>query len=93
MNVQISIRGRSYTLRTDEAADDLEQIARYVDRKMAEVGRGSFDEYTVALLAALNIASEFSRYRRNMAERLGDLDRDAASIAAILDAALPDEQA
>jgi len=93
MNVQISIRGRSYTLRTDEGADDLEEIARYVDRKMTEVGRGSFDEYTVALLAALNIASEFRRFRHSIAERLQELDKDAASVAAILDAALPPEDA
>ena len=38
MKVQITIRGRSYTVRSDEADEDLPGIARYVDAKMAEIG-------------------------------------------------------
>jgi cell division protein ZapA (FtsZ GTPase activity inhibitor) len=92
MKVQISIGGRKYTLRSDED-EDLPAIARYVDRKMAEIGgRGArVDEYTLALLTALNIASEFDRYRREVDGELVSLDRDLASTALLLEAALPDE--
>lgn len=91
MKVQISIRGRTYTLRSDDDEEDLQAIARYVDAKMAEIGERSprFDDYTVAMLAALNIASEFDRFRREMATDLEDLDRDLASAAVLIEAALP----
>ena len=91
MNVQITIRGRQYTLRSDEPEEDLEAVAAYVDRKMSELSKRSFDEYTIALLSALNIASEYSRFRKMVSEQLGDLDRECASISAVLDAALPDQ--
>lgn len=91
MKVQISIGGRKYTLRSDED-EDLPAIAAYVDRKMAEIGgRGArIDEHTLALLTALNIASEFDRFRREVDGELASLDRDLASTAVLLDAALPD---
>lgn len=90
MKVQIQIRGRRYTVRSDEEGEDLVAIAKYVDSKMAEIaGRGSSaDEYTVAMLAALNIASEFDRFRRQVTSDMGDLDRELASTAMLLDAAL-----
>lgn len=89
MNVQITIRGRQYTVRSDEPEEDIEAVASFVDGKMQELSRRSFDEYTVALLTAMNIASEYFRFRRLVAERLDGLDREAAAISAVLDAALP----
>ena len=58
--------------------------------EMAEIaGRGSSaDEYTVAMLAALNIASEFDRFRRQAISDLSDLDRDLASTSMVLEDAL-----
>lgn len=90
MKVQIQIRGRKYTVRSDEEGEDLVAIAQYVDAKMAEIaGRGSnADEYTVAMLAALNIASEFDRFRRQVDDDLSGLDRELASTAVLLEAAL-----
>lgn len=94
MKVQIQIRGRSYTVRSDEADEDLRAIASYVDGKMSEIaGRGSSaDEYTVAMLAALNIASEFDRFRRQMEADLASLDRDLASTVVLLEAATGGER-
>ena len=90
MKVQISIRGRSYTLRSDED-EDLPAIARYVDRKMAEIADRSprMDDYTIAMLAALNIASEFDRFRRDVDAQLSNLDRELASTAMLLEDAAP----
>lgn len=90
MNVRITIRGREYTLRSDEPEEDLAAVARYVDGKMSELSRPNIDDYTVAMLAALNIASEYSRYRQRMGERLEELERDAIAVGAVLDAALPE---
>lgn len=91
MQVSITIRGRQYTVRGDDPADDVEAVARDLDQRLEEVASRtrSFDEYTIALLTALNLASELRRLRREMVGRLDELDRDAASVAAVLEAALP----
>lgn len=93
MQVRITIRGRQYTVRGDESSEDIEAVAADLDARLAEVASRTraFDEYTVALLTALNLASELHSMRRQMADRLNELDREAASIAAILEAAIPDE--
>lgn len=91
MNVQITIRGRQYTVRSDENGDDIRDVAAEVDARLSEVaGRTRTpDEYTIALLTALNLASELRRVRSQLAARLDALDRDAASVAALVEAALP----
>lgn len=91
MQVQITIRGRRYTVRGDDSGEDIQQLAAELDRRMEEVARRtrSFDEYTVAMLTALNLLSEMARLRLATARRLDDLDRDVTSIAAMLEAALP----
>ena len=93
MKVRINIRGRSYTVRSDEDDVDLQAVARYVDGKMDEIGGRSttLDDYTVAMLAALNIASDFERFRRDVDEELASIDRELASTMVLVEAALPDE--
>jgi len=93
MKVQITIRGRRYTVRSDEDDVDLPAVAAYVDARMEEVARrtGSFDDYNVAMLAALNIASDFERFRRQVDAELADLDREIAGAQVLLEAAVPDD--
>lgn len=94
MNVQITIRGRQYTVRSDENGDDIRDVAAEVDARLSEVaGRTRTpDEYTIALLTALNLASELRRVRGQLMQRLDALDRDAASIAALIESSLPPEE-
>jgi hypothetical protein len=41
------------------------------------------------MLTALNLASELHQMKSQVASRLDELDRDAASVAAMVEAALP----
>jgi cell division protein ZapA (FtsZ GTPase activity inhibitor) len=93
MQVRITIRGREYTVRGDEHSDDLQRLAADLDRRMVETAERtrSFDEYTIAMLTALNIASELHQFKAQVADRLDEIDRDAASVAAMIEAALPGE--
>ncbi len=93
MQVQITIRGRQYTVRGDDSGENIQELAAELDRRMSEVAdrTRSFDEYTVAMLTALNLLSEIERLKLATARRLDELDRDATSIAAMLEAALPAE--
>jgi len=92
MQVRITIRGRQYTVRGDESAEEVQAVARDLDARLEEVASRtrSFDEYTVALLTALNLASELHRLRRRTLDELGEVDRDAAAVEAMLQAMLPD---
>ena len=93
MQVRITIRGREYTVRGDDNADSLQSLAADLDRRMAETAERtrSFDEYTIAMLTALNLASELHQLKGQVAARLDEIDRDAASVAAMIEAALPAE--
>jgi len=93
VQVQITIRGRQYTVRGDESNEDIQRLATELDSRMSEVASRtrSFDEYTVAMLTALNLASELHRLRQQVALRLGELEREAASITAVLESVLPEK--
>jgi cell division protein ZapA (FtsZ GTPase activity inhibitor) len=86
---QITILGRTYNVRADEN-DDIERAAADVDRRMrAMSGRGStMDNYTVALLTALNLASEVQSLRRRTRARLEEMEREVAAVEAVLEAAI-----
>lgn len=89
MSVQITIRGRQYTLRSDEPEEDVEAVARYIENRMESISRPGLEEYTVALLTALNIASEYHRFRQHVVERVEGFDKEISAVGAILEAALP----
>jgi cell division protein ZapA len=91
MQVRINIRGRQYTVRGDRSGEDIEGIAAELDQRLEEVASrtSSFDEYTVAVLTSLNLVSEIHRLRAQVAAQLDGLDREVASVAAVLEAALP----
>lgn len=89
MQKQITILGRSYTLRADEG-DDIEHAAAEVDRRLRELQRRApaFDTTTVALLTSLNLASELQNLKRRTGARLEEADRQLAAVEAVLEAAL-----
>ena len=91
MQVRITIRGREYTVRGDDNATQMQALAVDLDRRMSEMAERtrSFDEYTIAMMTALNLASELQQLEEQVASRLNELDRDAASVAAMIEAALP----
>ena len=93
MQVRITIRGREYTVRGDDNAGQMQALAVDLDRRMSEMAERtrSFDEYTIAMMTALNLASELHQLKSQVASRLDELDRDAASVAAMIEAALPVE--
>jgi cell division protein ZapA len=93
MQIRITIRGREYTVRGDDNAGQMQELAVDLDRRMTETAERtrSFDEYTIAMMTALNLASELHQLKEQVAQRLDELDRDAASVAAMIEAALPVE--
>lgn len=71
MGYQVEIFGQTYTLRADADEEHVRRVAEFVDLKMREVAAASRSVSTqqIAVLAALDIASEFLQGRA-AAERL-----------------------
>lgn len=63
---EVEIFGQTYNVRGDGDPDYLTELARYVDARMREVAAEvtTVDPMKIAILAALNIADEFSRFRK-----------------------------
>ncbi|HKR62110.1 MAG TPA: cell division protein ZapA [Thermoanaerobaculia bacterium] len=69
----VEIFGQTYNVRGDGDPDYLLELARFVDTRMREVAAqvATVDPMKIAILAALNIADEFSRYRRQREDAAG----------------------
>ncbi len=65
--VDVRIWGQTFTVASEEKEDHLRRVAEIVDTKMREVSRGAgasgISTVDVAILAALNIASEYQKLK------------------------------
>ena len=64
-SITVEIFGQTYNVRGDGDPNYLAELAQFVDSRMREVAGqvATVDPMKIAILAALNIADEFSRYR------------------------------
>ena len=69
----VEIFGQTYNVRGEGDPDYLLELARFVDTRMREVASqvATVDPLKIAILAALNIADEFSRTRRQQQATAG----------------------
>jgi cell division protein ZapA len=69
----VEIFGQSYNVRGEGDPDYLTELAQFVDSRMREVAAqvATVDPVKIAILAALNIADEFSRYRKTRENAAG----------------------
>ena len=65
-STEVEIFGQTYNVRGEGDPNYLTELARFVDSRMREVAAevATVDPVKIAILAALNIADEFSRYRK-----------------------------
>jgi cell division protein ZapA len=72
-STSVEIFGQTYNVRGDGDPVYLMELARFVDTRMREVAGqvATVDPMKIAILAALNIADEFSRYRKKREDAEG----------------------
>ncbi len=72
-STEVEILGQTYNVRGEGDPDYLKELARFVDSRMREVAASvaTVDAVKIAILAALNIADEFSRYRKEREDAAG----------------------
>lgn len=94
---QVSVRifGETYTLRSGEDAAYVEEIARHVDARMREAAASGKVVATakIAVLAALHIADELYRLRRDAARGREEAEHRIAGLVDRLDRALAADDA
>ena len=88
--VQVEIHGQKYPIRTELDARYVEELAQFVESRMALAARSSpsSDSVGLAILTALNITDEYFRTRSALAANSGDLSARAAELERIVDQAL-----
>jgi len=71
--VHVEIFGQTYAVKAGSDPAYVERLARFVDEEMKDVSRssGAVDSLRVAVLAALNLADECQRLRREVEEARG----------------------
>lgn len=64
--VEVSIMGQKFAVRSDSNEDYILEISKFVDEKINEVIQTTkaVASTNVALLAAMNIADEYMKYKR-----------------------------
>jgi cell division protein ZapA len=69
----VEIFGQTYSVRGEGDPDYLMELARFVDTRMRDVAAqvSTVDPMKIAILAALNIADEFSRFRKEREDAEG----------------------
>ena len=72
-SISVEIFGQTYNVRGEGDPDYLTELARFVDSRMREVAAqvATVDPMKIAILAALNIADEFSRYQKERQNAAG----------------------
>ncbi len=82
--VEVEIMGQAFSVTSDDAEEHVRRVAEYVDDKMREITAGGrvVSSHAAAVLAALNIASEYQKLQERIAQFEETIDRLTARLAA-----------
>lgn len=81
--VEVEIMGQVFSVTSDDGEEHIRRVAGYVDSKMREVSANGrvASSYAAAVLAALNIASEYQKLREESHEIEKTIDRLTARLS------------
>ncbi|MBY0496565.1 MAG: cell division protein ZapA [Cyanobacteria bacterium] len=88
--VQVEVHGQKYPIRTELDPRYVEELAQFVEARMALASRSSpsSDAVGLAILTALNITDEFFRARSALTNNSGTLTARAEALEKMVDQAL-----
>jgi len=88
--VQVEVHGQKYPIRTHLEPQYVEELAQFVEARMALAVKSSpsSDVVGLAILTALNITDEYFRARTALANRSGTLTARTEALEKIVDQAL-----
>lgn len=82
--VEVVIMGQTFSVTSDDGEEHVRAVAAHVDRTMRDITTSGkvVSSFTAAVLAALNIASEWHKLRQNVADMDAAIERLADRLAA-----------
>ena len=88
--VQVEIHGQKYPIRTELDPRYVEELAQFVESRMALASKSSpsSDAVGLAILTALNITDEYFRTRNNLTTSSGSLTARTEALERMVDQAL-----
>ena len=88
--VQVEVHGQKYPIRTELDPRYVEELAQFVEARMALASRSSpsSDAVGLAILTALNITDEFFRARTALTSNSGTLAARTEALEKMVDQAL-----
>lgn len=92
-NLEVTIHGRHYTLRTDDDPEYVRGLAEMVDKRLkaAERGTKTVDSGRLAVLAALNLADEYCRLETELRARIQEMEQEQARLLDMLNGVLTED--
>ncbi len=86
--VEVEIMGYRLTVASEDGEEHIREVATYVSRRMQQLadGRASAPSLNLALVTALNIASEWRKLQRQQEELCQTVNRTAQRVSAKLGA-------
>ena len=88
--VQVEVHGQKYPIKTQLDSAYVEELAQFVESRMALASKSSpsSDAVGLAILTALNITDEYFRARSALRANSGSLSARAEALEKIVDQAL-----
>ena len=85
--IEISIMGQKFMVKSDSNDDYVNEVAGFVDSKINEVIQStkSVASINVAILAAMNIADEYFKFRREKTERFQTVEKKIQDLIELID--------
>lgn len=88
--MQIEVHGQKYPIRTELDPQYVEELAQFVESRMALASKASpsSDAVGLAILTALNITDEYFRMRKHATTSSGTMAARTAALERMVDQAL-----
>ena len=88
--VQIEVHGQKYPIRTELDPQYVEELAQFVEARMALASKSSpsSDAVGLAILTALNITDEYFRMRKHASNNSGSIAARTEALERMVDQAL-----
>ena len=85
--VEVFIMGQKFMVRSDSDEEYILEVSRYVDSRINEVIQNtkSVASLNVALLAAMNIADEFLKYKRGKKSSVEKVEKKIKDMIELID--------
>ena len=84
---EISIMGQKFSIRSESNDDYVQEVAGFVDEKIVEVmtSTKSVASLNVAILAAMNIADEYFKFRRERESKTTQAEKKIQDLIELVD--------